>query len=663
MDIFFDWEVFSEVDIRDHGAYVYADHESTHPICMAYAKGLDAPIYLWVSGEPCPFTRREMRTATFHAHNAAYERLIMKVMEDRYGWEPVRLEQYSCTAYRCAVLSLPRKLEKAADALGLDVQKDMSGHRAMMKLCKPRKPTKSNPATRHFRTDLFATVHEYCITDVDVEREIYKATLPLTQDAQDLYVLDQRINDRGIPIDANAIRSGISLEEWNLQQELADLRWITHDQVESGRQVAALKDWLEDQGVVLPNLQKKTIENYLDETEDVPEHVHDVLNIRLALSKASVSKLYAMQDRKSQGDRVRGGHLIHGANTGRWAGMGIQPHNFKRGMDSDEEICKVVYDMHMLSPPSFKKKYGEISDKLSNVLRGMIWGGTQDILGVSDFAAIENRVCAWVADHKKLVDQFFDFDNGVGREPYCIMADKIYGYEVNKEDHKEERQLGKTVCLAAQFGMGHKRFKETVKEWTGKEITIDFAKDVIDIWREENSPIKRFWYQIQDAAIECVQSHREIVVDDDLGIFFRMNKRWLQMVLPSGRAISYTDPWIEYEWPPWDSPIQNPVLYYMGVGYNTQWQELKTYGGKLTENLVQGIAADYMTEALFNLDAAGYDICLHVHDEAVVELPGMQMLEREKAAEAIEKVMAKEPWWGVGCPVKANAFCTKRYHK
>lgn len=640
MDIFLDFEIFSEADIRKVGPYAYANHPSTEPMCMAHAID-DGPVELWRPGQPWPFTE-EHANATYHAHNAAFERAIFKYVMPKYGVPDIPLEQWQCTAAKCAALSLPRSLDGASKALGLDLLKDKDGHRIMLKLCKPRKPSKKNPDTRWTRRTApedFAKMEAYCIQDVEVERAIDRVTPPLPPSEVAVWQLDQIINDTGIPIDVEAVEEAIDALKRRavvLKQRFRELTGLN-----APTQVEKTLQWLNAQGCNVSDLSKESVNEQLDRWPEITP-VGEVLRIRRELSLSSVSKFNAMLSRAVDG-RVQGAHMYHGASTGRWSGVGVQFQNVIKGKlsgDTDEETDQIIEET-IQDFDLFELLYDDVTTRLSWTIRSMVYEPKG--LLVWDFAGIEARVLAWAAGQQDLLQAIRQ-----GADVYKRLASRIYNVPV--EDVTDaQRMVGKIAVLGLGYQMGPGRFYETCHAWGAEDVSPELAELVVKTYRETNPRIKRLWYSCQNAAIAAVENPGQVFQAGPQYKFCQSGD-WLWARLPSSRKLAYYKPEI-------GKGKFGKQLTFMGTNaINRQWERQSTYGGKLVENLIQATARDLLASAMLRIHRAGHKILFHVHDEAIIEgTPDQQ--------EAVEALAAQVPRWAEGCPIEVEGFASKRYRK
>lgn len=324
MSLHIDFETRSDVDIRKHGVYRYMDSPHTAPLFASYKLG-DGQVQRWDAAEPCPaaVAAHVAASGTIVAHNAGFERLLwQKILTPRYGWPQVRLEQFQCTAATAAALSLPRDLAGLGAALGLPVQKDNDGYRLIRKFSIPRKPRKDEPPGLYFNTaaehpEDWEKFKAYCDRDVETEALAHARMVSLSADEQAMWVLSERINDRGMRIDTISLNAALALADKAKAKLDGEITLLTGGYVKSCTQVEELKKWVRSQGVELDSLAKAELEDLL-ELEDLPPKVRTAIEIRQEAGKTSVSKLEAFRDRVSSDGRVRGAFLYCGAGTGRW---------------------------------------------------------------------------------------------------------------------------------------------------------------------------------------------------------------------------------------------------------------------------------------------------------------------------------------------------------
>ena len=657
-----DYETFSEADITQVGGYEYAVHPSTEVLCVAF-KLLTFDGKKWVKHETSRWDvcldpkNKKLAGALMAAlddpsiklvaHNALFEQLITRhVLPKHLGGIKFNLliSRWICTASLAATHALPRNLAGACDVLKLPIQKDPEGKKLIRKLCMPQKPTKKNPETRCKDTKPLLRFGQYCSTDVDAESELFLTLPPLHPQEREVWKLNQRINLRGVYVDRDVVEKVLKM----MAEEQAQLEKESH-QITGGISVsrrAAILKWLRHQGLKLPNLQAKTVADAL-ESGLAKGPAARVLSIRQSLSKTSTAKYEAFEFRSRSDSRVRDLQLFFGARTGREAGMGIQPHNFPRGAlepwlldhafeaisTGDLEWCRAVL--------------GDPMTAFSSTLRGVIRATPGGTLYCGDFNAIEARVVFWLALH----DQGLKLFTG-GTDPYVEMASLIFGVPVS-DVTEEQRFVGKQAILGCGFGMGDKRFREQCKSF-GKNVSAELAKKAVHSYRKRHAPVVSLWANIERAAIAAVQHPEKSFAVNRTKWF--MQGKFLYCELPSGRRLAYFDPQIKFE-TKWER--KHPVLYHWGVDSITkQWVFRGTYGGKLTENVTQAVARDFMVTAQLRTEKEGYIPLMSVHDELLSE-----RLDGKGSIEEFETLMSQSPEWGKGCPIKVKAYTAERYKK
>ncbi len=733
-----DFETRSTLDLRKTGVYPYAAHPTTGVWCMAWALNDDEP-RLWTSASPDPKVPRKVCSAVVHgcelrAWNAQFERIIWReIMVKRYGFPPVKDEQWVDTAAEAAALALPRSLDQAARVLGLDVEKDMAGRRLMLQMAKPRKigayrvECEEGCTDGPYRTkaefpevcqvqecgapivggvedpkavvfwddeDRRQRLYEYCRQDVRVERAVKERLKPLSPAEREVYLLDQRINDRGVRIDLPLVTAAQELVALATAEGNAELERITNGDVTAVTKVADFTRWLNYRGLDVPNLRKDTVRDLLA-GEGLDEDLEQALQIRADVGKSSTAKLAKMVSAVCKDLRARGLFLYHAASTGRWGGKLIQPQNFPRPVIEAEGYIPWVLDREY-ELIEFEHPAAVV---VSSMLRSMLIASPGHRFLAGDFGQIEARVLAWIAGQDDLLELFAS-----GGKVYEEMAAYIYGVPVEEiEDPSERRQVGKNTVLGCGFQMGADRFAEQAQEQTGLvldrgvkfllcgecgyatrmagnepnssarckcregDFTMawvreDMAKKAVDGYRTLYAKVPQFWWDINDAALHAVMNPGTIhAVGRNDSIKFVVRGQFLWCRLPSGRFLAYAKPDIrDKRLPEPYEHVVKPSVTYMGVDSKTRkWRRHYTYGGHLTENVVQATARDLLASAMLRIEAAGYGApVLTAHDEIVCDVP-----EDFGSLDEFLKLMRTRPKWAAGLPVKAGGWSGNRYRK
>ena len=547
-------------------------------------------------------------------------------------------------------LGLPARLDTLANTLELANRKDAAGQRLMLQMMKPRKARKDEaPGQTYWFDDeeRLQRLHSYCAQDVETEREAYERLSRLSPAEQVIWLLSTRINDRGFHIDRNFAEAARRIAHAAAPEIDAELAEITGDAVTGINQIARLLAWLKQQGYSAKSLDHKAIEKQLLK-DDLPPWVRRVLELRQGGAQAAVKKIDALLARAGADDRVRGSFRYHGAATGRWSGEGPQPQNLKRPEveDIDAAIAAVITGDYAY----VKERYETPLSVIGDCSRSMICAAPGHVLIGADFSSIESRVLAWVAGEEWKLDSYHRFDctHDAADEPYRATAALIFRTTPDAIS-KEQRGIGKICDLALGFQGGLNAFRKFEPEKFTDEEVETFKTE----WRAAHPRIKQFWHDIDRAAWTAVHTRGRVVQCGR--VFFKCAGAFLLLKLPSGRKLAYPQPRIEIE----DPRHQAVVFADNAAG---QFKDCRhgngAYGGLWTENVVSGIARDLLAEAMQRIEAAGYPIVLHVHDEIVAEVP----VGFGSTAE-FTQLMTHVPGWALGLPIAASAWSGQRYRK
>jgi len=651
-----DYETRSRAILKTVGAQRYAADPSTEILGICYAADSDA-IKLWRPGDPVPsefVLAAQNPNWIVTAFNDAFETAIEKsIMSVRYGWPVIPIERHRCTQAMCLALGLPARLSAAADALELSHRKDAAGERLMHQMSKPRRPHKDeNPYEVYWfeDQDRLARLYSYCAQDVAVERELFNRLPPLSPTEQQLWQLSDHINVRGFHIDrgfAEAARKIAEQAAPEIDQEIAE---VTAGDITGVNQIAKLTAWLQDHGCSLQKLDRKAIQRQLEKGDDeLSPTVRRVLELRLNGAQAASKKISALLARAGGDDRIRGAFRYHGAATGRWSGEGIQPQNLKRPVvdDLDGAIAAVATGNYKRVQSLYPRPLAIVGD----CSRAMICAAPGCELIGADFSSIESRVLAWVAGENWKLDSYrrFDATHDPRDEPYCVTACKIFN-KLNGSFTKNdpERNIGKTCDLAFGYAGGLGAWRKFEPD----RFTDDEVKAFIHGWRQAHPNIKQLWYRLDKAAWTAVQERGRVV---RCGVvWFQCDGTFLQLTLPSGRKLSYPQPRIIG-----DEHEQHVVFADNAAGQFIDCRHGQgAYGGLWCENVVSGIARDLLADAMLRIEAAGYPIVLHVHDEVVAEVP-----EGFGSTDEFTHLMTRKPAWARELPIAAKAWTGKRYCK
>lgn len=638
-----DIETYSDVDLINCGVYKYTDSDNFEILLFAYSvDDEETKIVDLASGEELPEEIVEMLlddSVIKTAFNANFERTCLS----RHLGVKLKPEAWRCTAVQAAMLALPLSLEGVGVVLGLDKQKMSEGKELIRYFCSPCKATKSNGGrTRNLPEDapekweLFKT---YCIRDVDVEKQIRKKLwkYPIPEKEQQLYCLDQRINDRGIMVDRNLVNHAIACDL--LYKETATKRAYELSELENPNSVSQLKGWLTEKGIEVDSLAKATVEELVVKTEG---DVQEMLKLRLAMSKTSVKKYEAIDRSVCKENRVHGLLQFFGANrTGRWAGRLVQIHNLPQNHISDLELARDLVsggrydDVDML--------YESTPNVLSELIRTAFVAKPGSRFIISDFSAIEARVLAWLAGEQWRIEVFQT--HGKIYEASASAMFHVPIEEITKTSPL--RQKGKISELALGYGgsVGALTAMGALKMGLSEEE----LPSLVTTWRDANPHITKFWWAVDEAAVKAVRDKKPSRVGR---VAFEYSSGILFVTLPSGRKLSYVKPKMGV------NKFGKEGITYEGIGESKKWMRLETYGPKLVENIVQAASRDILAEAMLRLEKEGFDIVCHVHDEVVLEVP-----EGVSSVDEINEIMAVNPEWTDGLPLSAAGFESQFYKK
>ncbi len=625
-----DFETYSEVDIKKAGAWAYSCHPSTKVICMAWC-GKDTKVICNHNEDTIrvnlELNRSQKRIVK--AWNSFFEYCIIKnTLGINYP-----IELFRDTAAQAAAMSLPWALGKCGEALGLpeDELKDKRGKYLIQKLCKPQRN-----GERCLDIELLDEFYDYCRQDVISEMAVARRLKPLTATEQKVWMLDQIINVRGVPVDVDSMTKARQIYDEEYDKQFAVLKGMTElDNPNSRNQFLG---WLQER-VPVDNTQAATLRGLL-EAEETPDIVKDAIDIKLTLASAAPKKYFSMLQRQVDG-RIHGVLKYHGASTGRWASTGVNFQNIARPTIKDTDLC--IEEFSEVDNEWIGVLYGDTMGALSSCLRGMIKAPEGYKFVVSDYSAIEARVVAWLAGQTDVLDVFRS-----KQDVYKHAASGIYNVPIEEVD-SDQRFVGKTAVLALGYQGGAKAFANMAKNY-GVDIPEDKADGIKKAWRKANQNIVKYWYAIEECAVMSLVERG--TVRNYRGISFKATGNFLYCKLPSGRRLAYYKPRLSE-----GAYDKLQVVYHTNTARGFQKQH--TYGGKLVENITQAVARDIMAEAMLRVEEYGFPIVLSVHDELVTLCP-----DNDNFTEAgLSKIMCKLPEWATGLPVDAEGYESIRYRK
>lgn len=649
-----DIETKSSVDIGKAGLYRYAQSDDFEILLFAYRYGNeDVQIIDLAQGEKIPDKIVEdLRNPQIvkHAYNAAFEWYCM----NKAGYE-TPLCQWKCTMIHGLYCGYTAGLDATGKAIGLpqDKRKLTTGKALIRYFCAPCKPTKNNgkrtwnlPKHASEKWELFK---EYCKQDVVTESAILKRleAFPVPEEEEKLWQMDIRMNAFGVKVDTALISGALQINEHSTELLENEARMITG--LQNPNSSVQLLDWIHNNGVEMDNLQKVTVTEKL--SNDLPNDVRRALEIRQQLGKTSIKKYVAMDTAKGKDDRVRGLTQYYGANrTGRWAGRLVQMQNLPRNYIKTLDYArKLVKDRNY---GGIKLLYGNVPDTLSQLIRTAFIPSEGNKFVVADFSAIEARVIAWLAG-ETWVNEVFATHGKI----YEATASQMFHVPIEKiakgNPEYALRQKGKVATLALGYQGGANALIAMGALNMG--LSEEELPDIVHRWRNANPRIRDLWYAVEEAALLVMQTAQpqaiyNLIFNLESDIVYGQN--FLTVQLPSGRKLYYPRPFLK------ENQFGKLAIHYYTVGQQTRkWEVTSTYGGKMTENIVQAIARDCLAETLRRIDAKGLQVVFHVHDEVIIDAPV------ETTVDEICDLMAEPIPWALGLILKGAGFESNYYMK
>lgn len=664
-----DIETYSSADLARTGAVKYAEADDFEILLMSYAFD-DEPVRVWdFKADGAPPWLPDVLTdpdVLKVAWNMAFERACFNAALGLY----TPPEQWRDAMTLAAMNGLPMALEAAGAALQLEEQKLTTGKTLINYFCKPCKPTISNGGrTRNLpehAPEKWADFIKYCQRDTETERAIYKRLLafPVSDFERRLEALDARMNERGVAVDVVLAEAAVYVDEAVKAEHSEELRQLTG--LDNPNSVAQLKEWLEVVGHYCESLNKATVADLKAEVKDPT--VRRVLELRQLLGKTSTTKYKAILDAVCADGRIRGLLQYYGAGrTGRWAGRRVQLQNLAQNhLDDIDEVREIVRERDL---ETLELLYDSVPDVLSQLIRTALVAKPGYTFLVSDYAAIEARVIAYLAGEQWRMDVFAE-----GGDIYCSSASQMFKVPVEKHGvNGHLRQKGKIAELACGYGGGVGALKAFGADKMG--LTEGEMQDIVTQWRAASPTIPLLWRRVEDAAKaaletpgrrctvmrkqrdperaalnEALTGGRGYSQDFLAGGFvctYWRDKDALRCKLPSGRILTY-----------WGARLVNGSIEFMGQNQTTRkWERTDTWGGKLVENIVQAFARDCLAVAMVRLDEAGYAITFHVHDEIIAEAPDGSRWED------MAEIMGRPIDWAPGLLLRGDGYATKFYMK
>ena len=669
-----DIETYSDVDISKAGVYAYAASPAFEILLIAYQLD-DGPVKVletwprewqadrlhldrmkWARGCAEFWDALNSPDVIKYAYNANFERTCLAA----WTGHDMPPEQWRCTMVHAATLGLPGSLGAVGAALGLpeDKQKDKAGKALIQYFCKPCKPTKTNKGrTRNMPTDdpeKWAQFVEYNRQDVVTESAIREklSIYPVTEEEQDLWTLDQHMNDNGIRVDMGLVRNILQFDAGYQELLKEEARQLTG--LDNPNSLTQLKEWfLRETGLTVKSLTKDTIPQLMDTLKEtrggllIDQETMDkgirMLQIRQELGKTSTKKYTAIENAVCPDGRLRGILQFYGANrTGRWAGRIVQVHNLPQNKIPDIDFAR-----ELAAEGDFEGMqilFGEVPFVFSQLIRTAFIPSEGNTFVVADFSAIEARVIAWLANEEWRLEVFRTHG-----KIYEASASQMFHVPIeNIKKGSDLRQRGKVAELALGYGGAFGAIKAMDKAGSIPDEEIPM---LVANWRKASPNICKFWRTAEAAAKTAIQERRTVKLKN--GIRFSYVNRILFIHLLSGRKLAYYDAAVEAD---------TESITYAGVDDQKHWGRLETWGGKLVENIVQATARDCLAETLKRVDRAGYSVVMHIHDELVCDVPYLDR-GNQGDLETVTGLMAQPIDWAPGLPLKGDGYITPFYRK
>lgn len=679
-----DLETFCSIPINN-GIHAYA--EGVEVMLFAWAIG-DEPVSVWdlTAGEPIPgplFKAITDPDTLLYFHNSHFDRTVVRHAMPELA-PPV--ERWRDTMVQALAHSLPGALGALCEVLGVpqDKAKDKEGKSLIQLFCKPRpKNSKLRRATSKTHPVEWQRFVAYAGLDIEAMREVYKRLPKWNYQGTELALWhrDQRINDRGVCMDVQLAQAAIEAVDLEQKRLAKRTQVMTDGEVQAATQRdAMIKHIVESYGVELPDMQRSTLERRIADP-DLPSPVKELLAIRLQASTTSTSKYKSLMKGISSDGRLRGTLQFCGASrTGRWAGRLFQPQNLPRPTLEQERIDEGI---EALKSGCADLLFDNVMELTSSALRGCIMAPAGKKLVVSDLSNIEGRKLAWLAGEQWKLAAFRQYDEGTGPDLYKLAYAKAFNI-TPEEVTKYQRQIGKVMELGLGFGGGVAAFltfalvygldleelataampniprdvQREAKSWYDESVKrkatyglserVFIACDSLKrLWRRAHPETCDFWYQLERTVRAAIATPNKTLYCGYLKV--RRDGAWLRIQLPSGRALCYPSP-----------SIEKGNITYMGINsYSRKWQRLKTYGGKLVENVTQAAARDVLAGNMPLIENAGYSIVLTVHDEVICEAPDTD----DYTDAALSSLLSTNPEWAPDIPLNAGGFEAYHYRK
>ena len=653
-----DLETYSSTDLSKCGVYKYVQAKDFEILLFGYSiDDGDVHVIDLAQGEKIPvdiIKALSDEKIIKWAYNANFERICLSeylrrnyekyfnsygVNEDTVG-DYLNPKGWKCSMVWSAYMGLPLSLAGVGAVLGLEEQKLSEGKDLIRYFCMPCKPTKSNGArTRNLPendNEKWLLFKRYNKRDVEVEIAIQKklSNFPVPDFIWNEYWLDQEINDRGIAVDMDVVENAILFDEQAKSSLSEKMKKLTG--LDNPNSVQQMRDWLAENGLEMDSLGKKEVSSAL---KTASEPLKTVLSLRQQLAKSSVKKYQAMKNAVCNDGRVRGMFAFYGANrSGRWSGRLVQLQNLPQNKITDLAEARELVKQGNYE--AVQLLYDDIPDTLSQLIRTSFIPRKGMKFIVADFSAIEARVLSYLSGEQWRTEVFAN-----GGDIYCASASQMFGVPVEKHGiNGHLRQKGKIAELALGYGGSVGALKSMGAVDMG--LTEDELKPLVDMWRNANLNIVKFWWDVDYAVKQAVKEH----IPSKVGLLkFYYKSGMLFIGLPSGRNLTYVKPRICF------NQFGGESVTYEGVGATKKWERIESYGPKFVENLVQGISRDILMYAMQTLSHCF--ICSHIHDELIIEC------DKRMSLSAVCEQMSRTPPWVNGLLLRADGYECDFYKK
>ena len=650
-----DIETYCSRDLTECGVYKYAEAPDFTILLFSYCvdggvvKCIDLASGEKLQDEILKALTDENIIKT--AYNAVFERVCLSRFLGLPAGQYLDPRQWRCTMIRAARLGLPLSLAQCGEVLRLENRKMVEGKALIRYFSLPIKKTKDGVTTytRHLPADApekWEVFKNYNIRDVEVEQTILKKVCRLEVPAFDneLYIADQHINDRGVMIDKTLVDNAAKFDEDYKAELLATAQKISG--LDNPNSPTQIKNYIaKNTGFEIDSLNKKNLDDYEVQFKYWPK-VQKVLALRREMGKTSNKKYSAMQKCVCADGHIHGLLQFHGAvRTGRWAGRLVQVQNLPQNhLESLDEARYLVKNGDL---EEFEMNYSNVTQVLSELIRTAFIAKPGCTFHVCDFSAIEARVIAWIAGEKWVLDAF-----SKGHDIYCETASRMFGVPVKKHgENGHLRQRGKVAVLGLGYGGGWQALESMGGCKLG--LTESEEKDIFVKWRDSNKNIVKLWHTLEKAAMVAIKTGRDVTISRGILVSYKWGM--LIITLPSGRPICYPRAKISTELTAFG---EKEVIEYEGLNQTTKkWSKIRTYGGKLTENVVQATARDILGDVILKAENEGLNVVFHIHDEIIVEADQTQTLKD------VEALFDTPPNWCKDLPLKGAGYSTPYYLK